>query len=88
MPPRIIVSNNTPIKGTPYKGSVAIECPYVPAHSENDEAAAEMLAAQICRPHCGLCKDAEGKQLQLLCFNPASPYLAEIKRQIAQSQAQ
>ena len=81
-PPKVIFINESRVEGTPYMGTVAIECPYIPAHGLNDEQAAELLAANVCRNGCGFYRDVQVRKLRMMCFNPSSPYLVEIKKQL------
>jgi hypothetical protein len=64
---------------------VVIECEYLPqsGQSKADEQAAEELASKVCRPRCGYYNDAMLKKINIACMHPASPHLAQIKKQIA-----
>ena len=71
---------------------VFISCEYIPL---NDDAvkAAEIVSATFCRRlntltgqyefRCGYCRDAAERGLELFCFHPTSPYLLELKKQLA-----
>lgn len=66
--------------------AVFIECEYVPEQAKGQDEAklAEEVAATICRKRCGYYRDAQMRKIQLYCFNPKSPHLAELKKKLAE----
>lgn len=67
----------------PAKGAVFIECDLIPEGDEEVEIAGK-VSATYCRPKCGYYRDAAIRHLQLFCFNPKSPYLVQVKKELAQ----
>lgn len=63
------------------KGAVFIECELIPEGDQEVEIA-EKVSATYCRPKCGYYRDATIRKLQLFCFNPKSPYLAQLKKEL------
>jgi hypothetical protein len=74
-----------------------VECKYVPSYGQGEEQAAALVEAHICRPNCGIWKDAalknqekynksQGKEeFRLMCLHPTSPYLEELKKKIRET---
>jgi DNA-directed RNA polymerase subunit RPC12/RpoP len=63
---------------------IVIVCEHVPAMAKGQDEAQLMKEVEdtLCKPRCGYYRDAGTNHLQISCFNPASPYLDEMKKQL------
>lgn len=79
---KIAEAAKVPIDQVKVKGVVFIECEYLPESVENEVEIAERISKTLCRTRCGFWRDAVNRGYNIICFNPKSPVLAQLKQNL------